>query len=134
MAEKGVVLPTYQGAVHNYVKGQFDGNGLLHIGDHVGQDETATTVRGKVGDSADADVSPEQAYDLARNAGLRLLSTLHHYCDGNLDRFRWSAAHWFVILRLGLKKVFNKWRFDSCERPYVGNDKVRTAYRTVTNQ
>ena len=27
--------------------------------------------------------------------------------------FRWSLAHWFVVLRLRLKKVFTKWRFDT---------------------
>eukprot|EP00747_Dinoflagellata_sp_TGD_P209210 gnl/TRDRNA2_/TRDRNA2_82620_c0_seq1.p1 gnl/TRDRNA2_/TRDRNA2_82620_c0~~gnl/TRDRNA2_/TRDRNA2_82620_c0_seq1.p1 ORF type:complete len:174 (-),score=22.25 gnl/TRDRNA2_/TRDRNA2_82620_c0_seq1:72-593(-) len=84
MAKKGIVLPQYQGAVHNYVKGQWDGN-TLHIGDHVGQDENQVTVRGKVGEG-EGMISPEQAYNLARNAGLRLLSTMSHYCDGDLDR------------------------------------------------
>lgn len=82
---KNITLPTYQGAVHNYVKAQRDGN-TLYIGDHVGQDLNQQTVRGKVGTSPQAEVTPEQAYDLARNAGLRLLSTLSHYCDGDLDR------------------------------------------------
>ena len=41
-------LPGYQGAVHTYVKAQRDGN-TLYIGDHVGQDAVAKTVRGKVG-------------------------------------------------------------------------------------
>jgi enamine deaminase RidA (YjgF/YER057c/UK114 family) len=89
MKEKGIVLPAYQDAVHNYVKGQSDGNGLIYIGDHVGQEGPhgeQVTVRGKVGEGADAEVSPEQAYDLARNAGLRLLATVNFYCDGDLDR------------------------------------------------
>lgn len=85
MAELGIVLPEYQDAVWSYVKAQRDGD-KLYIGDHVGQDETATTVRGKVGDGPDAEVSAEQAEALARNAGLRLLSTLSHYLDGDLDR------------------------------------------------
>ena len=71
----------------SYVKGQRDGD-KLYIGDHVGQDATAVTVRGKVGDEGmvGAEVSPEEAELLARNAGLRLLSTLSHYLDGDLDR------------------------------------------------
>ena len=46
------------------------------------------TVRGKVGEEGmvGAEVSPEEAELLARNAGLRLLSTLSHYLDGDLDR------------------------------------------------
>ena len=84
MAEKGITLPAYQDAVHNYVKAQRDGN-LLYIGDHVGQDESAVTVRGKVGEG-DGLVSPESAEALARNAGLRMLSTLSHYLDGDLDK------------------------------------------------
>ena len=44
------------------------------------------TVRGKVGEGPDADVSPEYAEKLAEQASLRLLSTLSHYLDGNLDR------------------------------------------------
>merc|ERR1711968_370469 len=55
------------------------------MGDHVGQDEIAVTVRGKVGEG-DGLVSPESAEALARNAGLRMLSTLSHYLDGNLDK------------------------------------------------
>eukprot|EP00928_Gymnodinium_smaydae_P063899 TRINITY_DN47376_c0_g1_i1.p3 TRINITY_DN47376_c0_g1~~TRINITY_DN47376_c0_g1_i1.p3 ORF type:complete len:212 (+),score=56.63 TRINITY_DN47376_c0_g1_i1:87-638(+) len=87
MKELGIVLPAYQDAVWSYVKAQRDGD-KLYIGDHVGQDENAVTVRGKVGDAGDplAEVSPEQAAELARNAGLRLLSTLSHYLDGDLDR------------------------------------------------
>ena len=47
MKELGIELPKFQTAVWSYVKAQKDGN-KLYIGDHVGQDETATTVRGKV--------------------------------------------------------------------------------------
>jgi len=99
MAEKGIKLPVFQDAVWSYVKAQRDGN-LLYIGDHVGQttpgvdcdeSEKPQTVRGKVGDDAavsrgDAVVNEERANELARNAGLRLLSTLSHYCEGDLDR------------------------------------------------
>ena len=85
MAAKGITLPAYQDAVWSYVKAQRDGN-KLYIGDHVGQDETATTVRGKVGEGPDAQVSPEEAEKLAGQAALRLLSTVSHYCDGDLDK------------------------------------------------
>jgi enamine deaminase RidA (YjgF/YER057c/UK114 family) len=85
MKLKGIVLPEYQDAVWSYVKGQRHGN-LLYIGDHVGQDENAQTVRGKVGEGADAAVTPEEAEKLAGQAALRLLSTISHYCDGDLDK------------------------------------------------
>ena len=85
MAEKGITLPAYQDAVWSYVKAQRDGN-KLYIGDHVGQDENAQTVRGKVGEGPDAAVSPEEAQKLAGQAALRLLSTISHYCDGDLDK------------------------------------------------
>jgi enamine deaminase RidA (YjgF/YER057c/UK114 family) len=89
MAEKGIVLPAYQDAVWSYVKGQWDGNNL-YIGDHVGQypdkDGNMVTERGFVGEGEDATVTPEQAEKLAEQASLRLLSTLSHYLDGDLDR------------------------------------------------
>jgi enamine deaminase RidA (YjgF/YER057c/UK114 family) len=87
MKELGIELPAYQDAVWSYVKAQRDGD-KFYIGDHVGQDENAVTVRGKVGDAGDplAEVSPDEAEQLSRNAGLRLLSTLSHYLDGELDR------------------------------------------------
>ena len=83
MKEKGIVLPAYQDAMWSYVKAQRDGN-LLYIGDHVGQDENAVTVRGKVGDGGT--VTVEEAQKLSAQAALRLVSTLSHYCDGDLDK------------------------------------------------
>mmetsp|Transcript_1079 Transcript_1079/g.2405 ORF Transcript_1079/g.2405 Transcript_1079/m.2405 type:complete len:182 (-) Transcript_1079:24-569(-) len=90
MAAKGISLPAYQDAVWSYVKAQRDGD-KLYIGDHVGQalnPETGEmeTVRGKVGDGPDADVTPERAEELASQAALRLLSTVSHYVGGDLDR------------------------------------------------
>lgn len=89
MASKGIVLPDYQDAVWSYVKAQRDGD-KLYIGDHVGQALNANgameTVRGKVGEGPDAEVTPEQAEELAAQAALRLLSTVSHYVDGDLDR------------------------------------------------
>ncbi|GMH77188.1 hypothetical protein TrST_g6529 [Triparma strigata] len=89
MAKKGIVLPSYQDAVWSYVKAQRDGD-KLYIGDHVGQelnkDGEMETVRGKVGEGPDAEVTPEHAEKLAAQAALRLLSTVSHYVDGDLDR------------------------------------------------
>ena len=52
----------------SYVKAQRDGD-KFYIGDHVGQDENAVTVRGKVGEEGmeGAEVTPEEAELLARN-------------------------------------------------------------------
>ena len=89
MAAKNIALPAYQDAVWSYVKAQRDGD-KLYIGDHVGQALNSKgemeTVRGKVGDGPDADVTPEQAEELAAQAALRLLSTVSHYVDGDLDK------------------------------------------------
>jgi enamine deaminase RidA (YjgF/YER057c/UK114 family) len=85
MKEKGIVLPEYQDAVWNYVKAQRTGN-LMYIGDHVGQTADAVTVRGKVGSSGNAEVSVEQAIELAGNSAKRLLSTISFHLDGDLDR------------------------------------------------
>ena len=68
MAAIGIELPPYQDAVWSYVKAQRDGD-KFYIGDHVGQDENAVTVRGKVGEKGTegAEVTPEEAELLARN-------------------------------------------------------------------
>ena len=86
MAKLGIVLPDFQEATLNYVKAQWDGDNKLYLTTHFGQTDEGVTVPGKVGDSEDADVSPAEAKKLARNAGLRLLSTLSHYLGGDLDR------------------------------------------------
>lgn len=83
MAAKGLQLPAYQDAMWSYVKGIRDGQ-LLYIGDHVGQNGDAVTVRGKVGEGGT--VTPEEAKVLAGQAVLRLLATASHYLDGDLDR------------------------------------------------
>merc|ERR1712072_709250 len=83
MAEKGIVLPEYQDAMWSYVKAQRDGN-VYYIGDHVGQDDNAVTQRGKVGEGGD--FTTQEAAKFAGQAATRLLSTLSHYLDGDLDR------------------------------------------------
>ena len=37
-------------------------------------------------------------------------------CAGVEPELRWSLAHWFVSLRLSLKKDFSKWGFDAVKR------------------
>jgi enamine deaminase RidA (YjgF/YER057c/UK114 family) len=54
----------------------------LRTSTHVGTDDTGAIVKGKVG----GNVSKEDAKALARNSGLRLLSTIHHALDGDLSR------------------------------------------------
>merc|ERR1711977_128009 len=83
MAEKGIVLPAYQDAMWSYVKAQRDGN-IYYIGDHVGQDDNAVTQRGKVGEGGD--FTTAEAAQFAGQAAKRLLSTLSHYVDGDLDK------------------------------------------------
>lgn len=86
----GHVLPQFQEAVGTYRKCLRDGN-LVYTSTHFGMDAAGVTVSGKVGDPADYSgalpvVSAEEANLLARNAGLRLLCTLDHHLDGDLDR------------------------------------------------
>lgn len=76
-----LVLPKFQGAVGTYRKCIRDGD-LLYTSTHFGMDGNGKTVAGRVG----SDVSADEAHLLARNAGLRLLSTLDNYLDGDLDR------------------------------------------------
>eukprot|EP01049_Picozoa_sp_SAG25_P012981 SAG25_NODE_1894_length_2187_cov_2.210249_1_plen_186_part_00 len=81
-----IVLPKFQGAVGTYRKCIRDGD-LLYTSTHFGMNEQGKTVPGKVGHGpAATTVSPEEAHVLARNAGLRLLSTMEHFLDGDLDR------------------------------------------------
>lgn len=54
----------------------------LRTSTHVGTDDSGVIVKGRVGD----DISKEAAKALARNSGLRLLSTIHHALDGDLSR------------------------------------------------
>ena len=89
-----ITLPKFQAAVGTYRKCIRDGD-LLYTSTHFGMDERGKNVPGKVGHGPVATtvdgqdvlvVSPEEAHMLARNAGLRLLSTMEHFLDGNLDR------------------------------------------------
>ena len=84
-----LVLPKFQGAVGTYRKIIRDGD-LLYTSTHFGMDDDGKTVSGKVGCGDPAIhgdlVTADEAHQLARNAGLRLLSTLDHFLEGDLDR------------------------------------------------
>jgi len=54
----------------------------LRTSGHIGTDHENRPARGRIG----TDATPEEANVHARNAGLRLLSTIHHYLDGDLSR------------------------------------------------
>jgi hypothetical protein len=56
----------------------------LFTSTHVGTDDDNIIVRGKVG--VGSAVEPEEAKIYARNAGLRLLATIHNYLDGDMTR------------------------------------------------
>merc|ERR1711936_1203232 len=91
--ELNITLPAFQDAVGTYRKCIRDGN-LMYTSTHFGMDSEGKTIPGKVGTPEQAANykgtqqvhSPEAAKQMARNAGLRLLSTLSHHLDGNLDR------------------------------------------------
>ena len=55
---------------------------ILRTSAHVGTDDANGGVNGIVGDT----VAPEDARNHARNSGLRLLATIHHFLDGDLER------------------------------------------------
>ena len=57
-------------------------DGLLYTSTHFGVDSKNVVVKGKVG----AGVSPEDAKQLARGAGLRILSTVNEHLSGDLSR------------------------------------------------
>mmetsp|Transcript_56382 Transcript_56382/g.115339 ORF Transcript_56382/g.115339 Transcript_56382/m.115339 type:complete len:159 (+) Transcript_56382:213-689(+) len=87
LKELNIELPAFQEAVGTYRKCIRDGD-KLYTSTHFGMDANGKTVPGKVGvaGSPGADIAPEDAKLLARNAGLRLISTLNHFLEGDLDR------------------------------------------------
>ncbi len=74
----GIELPEPISPAANYVRYQLTGN-LLFIS---GTGPTAAAPKGKVG----TDVSPEDAYQAAREVGLQILATAKQALDGDLDR------------------------------------------------
>jgi enamine deaminase RidA (YjgF/YER057c/UK114 family) len=78
LAELGVELPEPIQPAANYVRWLRTGN-LLFIS---GTGPTDRSPKGKVG----ADVSPEDAYQAAREVGLQILATAKQALDGDLDR------------------------------------------------
>ena len=71
------VAPTYRKCLycpHTHV---------LRTSTHFGTNDSNDIARGKVGDGA---MSPEEAKNCARNAGLRLLATIHRFVEGDMSR------------------------------------------------
>ena len=86
LTELGITLPKFQAAVGTYRKCIQEGD-KLYTSTHFGMDDAGKTVPGKVGLSGQpGTITPQDAKLLARNAGLRLLSTLQNQLDGDLDR------------------------------------------------
>ena len=95
-AAEEAVTPTYRKSLYCPV------TQTLRTSTHVGTDDTNTIVRGMVGDVGSSGssgsssggggtptlIEPELAKRYARNAGLRLLATIHHALDGDLGRVR----------------------------------------------
>lgn len=78
LKELGIELPDAIQPAANYVRHYRTGN-LLFIS---GTGPTDRSPKGKVG----ADVSPEDAYQAARDVGLQILATAKEALDGDLDR------------------------------------------------
>lgn len=57
---------------------------VLRTSTHFGTDEKNVLVKGKVGNGAT--VTPEEAMACARNAGLRLLASIHSFVEGDMSR------------------------------------------------
>ena len=79
-------LPPAEDPVGPYKKSMYcPVSQTLFTSTHVGTDQSLNVVRGKVG-TGDDEIDPEEAKVLARNAGLRLLATVHSAVDGDLSR------------------------------------------------
>merc|ERR1712070_933418 len=74
-------LPPADAAVGPYAKCLLV-DGLLYTSTHFGTNAEDVVVKGKIGET----VSEGEAKLLARGAGLRLLSTVHHFLDGDISR------------------------------------------------
>lgn len=81
LAELGITLPETAAPVANYVLARRSGD-LLFLSGHLGKRD-GKLVRGRVG----ADVSRDEAYQLARGAAIDLLATAHAEL-GSLDQVR----------------------------------------------
>ena len=80
-------LPPSEAAVGPYRKFIIDApTNMLYTSTHFGTDGDNKIVKGRVGVGSDELVQPEQAKVFARNAGLRLLATIHAAVGGDLSR------------------------------------------------
>jgi enamine deaminase RidA (YjgF/YER057c/UK114 family) len=80
LKELGITLKTPPSPVANYIPIQQTGN-LIYLSGQGPRNEKGEFITGKVG----SDITPEEAYDLARNTAINLLSAMNAYL-GSLDR------------------------------------------------
>ena len=80
LKELGITLKSPPSPVANYIPVQQTGN-LIYLSGQGPRNENGEFITGKVG----SDITAEEAYDLARNTAINLLSAMNSYL-GSLDR------------------------------------------------
>ena len=80
LKELGITLNSPPSPVANYIPVQQTGN-LIYLSGQGPRNENGEFITGKVG----SDITAEEAYDLARNTAINLLSAMNAYL-GSLDR------------------------------------------------
>ena len=80
LKELGITLKSPPSPVANYIPIQQTGN-LIYLSGQGPRNENGEFITGKVG----SDITAEEAYDLARNTAINLLSAMNSYL-GSLDR------------------------------------------------
>ena len=80
LKELGITLKSPPSPVANYIPVQQTGN-LIYLSGQGPRNENGEFITGKVG----SDITAEEAYDLARNTAINLLSAMNAYL-GSLDR------------------------------------------------
>ena len=80
LKELGITLKSPPSPVANYIPVQQTGN-LIYLSGQGPRNENGEFITGKIG----SDITSEEAYDLARNTAINLLSAMNAYL-GSLDR------------------------------------------------
>ena len=80
LKELGITLNSPPSPVANYIPVQQTGN-LIYLSGQGPRNDNGEVITGKVG----SDITAEEAYDLARNTAINLLSAMNAYL-GSLDR------------------------------------------------
>ena len=80
LKELGITLKSPPSPVANYIPVEQTGN-LIYLSGQGPRNENGEFITGKVG----SDITAEEAYDLARNTAINLLSAMNAYL-GSLDR------------------------------------------------